>query len=250
NGGGNTGGALKLDVRPDVWNLNWENAAGNLQAFVRGRDAGKIDLDSIELSGSEDEDKSISPRSTRFAGGQVVATFSKSDAIGLFEDAKPGQRRTVTLTFEIEGEDEAQELTDQVRIVGKPDGGGGEGEGEGEDELHLDIQPGSWNTNWERSLGQVHVFLRGSDARDIDLRSIVLVGTDEEAEPVEAVDVRRVGKQVVARFSKREAYASLDDPRPGEKHEVVIRFAMKAAEGEEPTEKELKEKVLIVGPAR
>src|SRR5512147_125008 len=82
NGGGGNGhghgGDLSFRIDPSTWNTNWVNANGNVQAFVRGADAGKIDLGSIVLVG--DGGKTLDPRSTRYAGGQVVATFSKSDA--------------------------------------------------------------------------------------------------------------------------------------------------------------------------
>src|SRR4051794_35954926 len=51
NGGGNGhGGALTLQIDPSTWNTNWVNANGNVQAFVRGGDASKIDLGSIALA--------------------------------------------------------------------------------------------------------------------------------------------------------------------------------------------------------
>lgn len=245
NNGGGRGGELTFEIRPDVWNFNWEHAEGNLQAFVRGRDAGEIDLDSVELSVEGGED-SISPRSVRYAGKQVVATFSKSEAIELVgDDAEAGDRVKLVLQLSVgEGEDaEDEELTDQIRLVGKPDDDDGGGEGE---DILLKVSPDDWNTNWARTSGLVHVFLRGDGLEDIDLDSIVLVGDDAEAEPLEPLNVRRVGKQIVARFSKRAAYALLDDPDTGETHVVKIRYT--TGEGEDATEKELSEDIKIVGP--
>ncbi|HSK78866.1 MAG TPA: hypothetical protein VLQ45_20590 [Thermoanaerobaculia bacterium] len=254
NNGGNNGGGrgeLTFEIKPATWNLNWEHAEGNVQAFVRGADADEIDLDSVELTVEAEGDAegdAIEPKSVRYAGKQVVATFSKSEAIELLgDDAEAGDKVTLVLSFTVgEGEDaEEKELTDQIRVVGKPDDDDDDGEGE-EDEVSLNIQPDDWNTNWARTSGQVHVFLRGDGLADIDLDSIRLVGDDAEAEPLKPLNVRRVGKQIVARFSKRAAYATLDDPDTGETHVVKVRYS--AGEGEDAEEKELSEDIKIVGP--
>lgn len=239
-GNGGRGGELKLDLHPDTWNTNWEHAEGNLQAFVRGKDAKDIDPSSVELS-SEGGD-TVTPRSVRINGGQLVATFSKSEAFESLADPETGDRIEVTLSFKVGDAAEATKLTDDVRIVGPSTGGGEEGEEE-EGELELKISPDDWNVNWQRSNGQVHAFLRGPDAEldKVDLDSIRLIGDDATAAPVEPLDVRRVGHQIVARFSKKEAWKSLDDPDAGETHTVKIKFLSDA------TETELSDQVQIVG---
>ena len=178
------------------------NANGNVQAFVRGSDAGTVDLGSIVLAG--DGGKTLNPRSARFAGGQVVATFSKSDAFKLLDAPKPGDQKTVTLRFNLRSgaASTQKELQDSVRIVG--DGSGG-GEGGGQGEIHLDIQPDNWNTNWQHSSGQVHAFLRGGNLSQVDLSTVALVGDKAGADPVKPLDVRRVGHQIVARFAQSAA---------------------------------------------
>ncbi|HEX6899237.1 MAG TPA: hypothetical protein VF789_05965 [Thermoanaerobaculia bacterium] len=247
NGGGNgggRGGELVLSVKPATWNTNWVHAAGNLQAFVRGKDVPKIETDSVELAVEGGD--SLAPRSVRVAGGQLVATFSKSEAFELLQDPKSGEKETVILRFTVGGEGGGEkELTADVRIVG-PDPGEGEGggEGEGESDLRLNIQPDDWNTNYARSSGVIHAFIRGEGLADIDLDSVRLIGDDEEAEPVKPSDVRRVGNQVVARFPKRAAYDSLKDPKSGETHTVKITFKQDGAD------KELSEDIKIVGPNR
>jgi hypothetical protein len=243
NGGGGRGGELALDVQPQAWNTNWVHSEGTVQAFVRGKDAGKIDADSVELVAESGD--ALAPLRARVAGGQLVAHFSKSDAFELLgDDVKSGDRMEVKLRFEVG--DEQKELTDSIRIVGPdPDDDGDDDDGDDDDEEGdptLKISPDDWNTNWARSSGQVHAFLRGPGLRDIDLDSIRLVGDDAEAEPLEPLDVRRVGHQIVARFSKRAAYATLDDPDSGETHTVKITFK----QGDE--DKELSEEVHIVGP--
>lgn len=245
NGGGGNGhghgGDLSFQIEPAVWNTNWVNASGNVQAFVRGGDAGKIDLGSIVLVG--DGGSTLDPRSTRYAGGQVVATFSKSDAFKLLDNPKPGDRTMVTLRFNLgTGASGTQtELKDSVRIVGSGDGGGGDDGGGGQGETSLQIQPDDWNTNWQHSSGQVHAFLRGGDLAKVDLSTVELVGDKADADPVKPLDVRLVGHQIVARFSQSAAYATLDDPHAGQKHTVKITFK---ADGKDA---ELSDVIHVVG---
>ena len=240
-GGGNGGGHgenLTFSIDPATWNTNWVHAAGNVQAFVRGADAAKIDRGSVELA--VDGGGTLAPRSTRIAGPQMVATFSKSDAFELLGDVKPGDRKTLTLRFTVgTGTDATQkELTATVRIVGSDDGGNGGG---GAGDLSLNIQPDDWNTNWAHSSGQVHAFLRGTGLDKVDLTTVQLVGDKASADPVKPLDVRRVGQQIVARFSMSAAYATLDDPNPGERHKVKITFK---ADGKDV---ELFETIHVVG---
>ena len=91
HGGGGHGQDLAFRSTPRPGTPTGLHAEGNLQAFLRGTDAGKIDLGSILLAA---DGGTLSPRSTRYAGGQVVATFSKSDAFELLGDVKPGDRKT------------------------------------------------------------------------------------------------------------------------------------------------------------
>ena len=243
NGGGhgNGRGELSFEIRPDVWNTNWEHSAGNVQAFVRGKDAAKIDTGSVQLVPEGGD--AIDPRSVKVAGGQLIATFAKDEAFdALGDNVHSGDRVKLTLKFEVA--DEAKELTDQIRIVGPDPRDDGDDDGPGEQSLK--ISPDDWNTNWAHSAGMVHVFIRGDNLRDIDRDSIRLVGDDADAEPLEPLDVRLVGngKQIVARFSKSAAFATLDDPDSGEEHTVKIIYRI----GDATTDTELSEEVHIVGP--
>ena len=127
-----------------------------------------------------------------------------------------------------------------VRIVGAAGDDDDDDEGDS-GELALNIQPDDWNLNWEHSGGQVVAFLRGTGFKDVDITTVRLVGDKTDAEPLVPVDVRRVGKQVVARFIKSAAFKTLDDPDAGETHTVKITFS----QGDE--KKELSEDVRIVG---
>jgi hypothetical protein len=240
NGGGGNGhgGDLAFQIEPATWNTNWAHASGNVQAFLRGGDAGKVDLGSILLAG--DGGQTLSPRSARYAGGQVVATFSKADAFALLDNPKPRDTRTVTLRFSVAGAQ--KELTDSVRIVGDAGTGGSGGGGEEEGETRLSLDPDDWNTNWQRSAGTLHAFLRGGALAKVDLSTVRLVGDKAGAEPLAPTDVRRVGHQIAARFSKSAAYATLDDPHSGQHHMVKITFK---ADG---TDVELTADIRVVGP--
>ncbi|MEA2599120.1 MAG: hypothetical protein QOF89_112 [Acidobacteriota bacterium] len=235
NGNGGRGADLQLQIQPDEWNTNWAHAEGLVQAFVRGTDASKIVLASVKLA--SDQGGPISPRSARIAGGQLVASFSKSDAIGLLTAPKRGDRATVTLSFDV-GSDHKQ-LTDQIRIVGPDDGSGGPGQGSGE--LRLDLDPDDWNVNWAHSSGFVHAFLRGPGLKDVDLATVRLVGDKTSADPLAPSDVRLVGNQIAARFAKSAAFATLDNPKPRETHTVKIRFTQGG------TQKELSARVHVEG---
>jgi hypothetical protein len=238
NGHGGRGGDLAFQIEPATWNTNWVNASGNVQAFLRGGDAGKVDLGSILLAG--DGGKTLSPRSARYAGGQVVATFSKADAFDLLDNPKRGDTRTVTLQFSVNGAQ--KELTDSVRIVGDAGQGGSGGGGEEEGETRLSLDPDDWNTNWQRSAGTVHAFLRGGALGKVDLTTVRLVGDKAGAEPLKPTDVRRVGKQIATRFAKSAAYATLDDPHSGQHHMVKITFKADGADVE------LVADIRVVGP--
>ena len=235
NGNGNGGGGdLHFAIQPDVWNTNWAHADGLVQAFVRGGDASKIDTSSVVLLATGATP--ISPRSARIVGGQLLASFSKSDAIGLFTSPKPGDSKTVTLRFMVAGQQ--KELQDQIRIVGPA---GGDGGGQGGGDLRLNLDPDDWNVNWAHSSGLVHAFLRGPGLKDVDLSSIRLVGDKAGAAPLAPSDARLVGNQIAARFAQSDAFATLDNPKRGQTHTVKITFTQGGAQ------KELSAKVHIEG---
>jgi hypothetical protein len=113
-------------------------------------------------------------------------------------------------------------------------GGNGGGRGNGQrGELNLQIQPATWNLNWEHSSGLVSALIRGADAADIDTDSVVLVcelGTE-----VQPVRVQLAGGQLRAFFLKSDAIGCLDDPDPREVHEVTVRFTVDGGAAQELT---------------
>ena len=238
NGGGRgngQGGELALQFQPNVWNVNWERSAGSVSALIRGADAADVDRDSIVMLCEGGEE--LEPVRVQGSGGQIRALFLHSDAIECLDDPDPREVHEVTVRFTVDG-GAAEELTANVRIVGPP--GGGDDENDTADEVRAQVQPKTWNVNWANAQGTVSILLMG-DVTDVDLDTIVLVGS--AGTEVQPVDVRRVGNHVRARFPMDEAFDSLDDPDPGETHEIEVKFLDEAAASHEITLR-----VRIVGP--
>jgi hypothetical protein len=239
--GGKPGGDLSLEMQPDVWNTNWEHSAGTVSALIRGDGLDKVDLSSIQLVGTEAGGTPLPAQRAQRTGNQVRAFFDKSEALDTLDTPKRGETHEVKVELDVDGE--AQTLTARVRIVG-PNGGGGDDDDE-EVDLSVEIQPDSWNTNWRRSSGTVTALIRGGDLADVDLRSIELVGTDPAAAPLPALRASRNGNHIRAYFDKGDAYETLDTPRPGETHKIIIRLDV----GDED-DAELSDRIRVVGPSR
>ena len=243
NGGGGKGGALSAAIQPDVWNTNYDHSEGTVSVVIRGGSVGDIDTDSIALTGSDDGAEALEPVRVQVTRTQVRAFFAKSDAIALLDSPERGETHELTVELSV-GEGEAattKSLTVDVRIVGPGSGDDDDGDGE-DDELEAEIQPSTWNTNWANSAGTVSVKITGDNLGDVDLKSIVLVGTDTEAEPLKALRASKTGNHIRAFFAKKDAIKTLDTPTAGETHDVIIRFKVGDAETE------LTDVVRITGP--
>lgn len=247
--GGNGGGGnkppkppaeLSASVQPSTWNTNWENSEGTVSVVIRGGGLDQIDTGSIVLTGSDEEAEELSPVRVQANKTQIRAFFAKSDAIALLDEPERGEIHELAIEFTAGEDAEDKSLTFDVRIVG-PAGGDDDGEGE-EDELEAEIQPATWNTNWARSAGTVSVKITGDNLADVDLKSIVLVGTDGEAEPLPALRATRNGNHIRAFFSKKDAIKTLDTPTAGETHDIIIRLT--AAD----EETEVTDVIRVVGP--
>lgn len=212
------GGDLKVSVQPDVWNTQWKNSQGTVSALIEGKDLDKIDDSTVVLVG---EDGSVEARRVQHSGPHVRAFFPKGDAIEALLDPDRGETHEVKIEFTLDGA--AKSLTARVRIVGPNTDEDDEGDDE-DGELALELQPQSWNFNWSHSSGTVTAFIRGDGLGDIDLDSIELIGTDAAALPVAALRAKKSGNHVRAWFSMSEAFATLDTPVRGERHEIIIRF--------------------------
>lgn len=239
-----------VQVSPDTWNTNWVRSSGTVQIFLRGPDFQLVDPASVQLLGDDPDADPVQQVSSRTAGNHVQARFLQAEAFESLLDPRPGDVVEITVLFsaEVDGEAVEGELVAEVRIVGP----GGEEEEEGEDDgeddeeeevdLSLQVSPSTWNTNWPRSSGTVQVFFRGSGFDRIDPDSIELIGTDPDAAPLSPRTAQLAGNHLLARFGQADAFATLDEPTSGDRHEIVLRFTV---DGEE---QELSHEVRIVGP--
>lgn len=174
-------------------------------------------------------------------GNQVVVFETAEASAGVVVDeVQPHER--IRMSVRVSGGN--VEVTDMDR-----EGGGTEGPDDGEDEegeldLSLQLSPSTWNLNYDHSAGTVTAFIRGQGFRDVVLGSILLVGDDDEAEPLEPVDVSRQGNNVRARFAKNEVLDVLSDPENGSVHTVALQFEVAGVEELQ----ELTAEVRIVGP--
>ena len=231
-----------MDVQPDAWNLNWENSAGTVSVVIRGTGLDKVDASTISLEGTDDGAEGLEPVRVQATRTQIRVFFAKSDVIALLDTPERGETHELTLTLTVD--DEEKTLTDTIRVVGE---GGGDDGGEGEGtELEAQIQPDSWNTNYVNSAGTISVKITGEGLADVDLDSIVLVGTSGDAEPLPALRASKSGNHIRAFFSKSDAFKTLDTPTAGEKHEIIIRLTVGGESGD--TETELKDTIRVVGP--
>jgi hypothetical protein len=229
------GGQLTFEMRPDVWNTNYPHSHGFVEAFIIGADAPDVDLGSIMLSGDAATAAALAPASTRQENHHAVARFTMAAAFALLANPKPGETHTLTLSFTVKGT--STQLTTMVRIVGPggPSGGGGS--------LQLRIAPDVWNTNFSHSEGTVAFFITGADVKGIDLKSIQLTGDSSSAAPLSPANVRQEDHHVVARFKMSDVIAILNNPKPGQMHQVTLTFDLNG------TATTLTGKVRIVGPA-
>lgn len=188
---------------------------------------GDLPLEGVTVSDDQGVDVSC-PGTTLDPGESMTCTGSGTAEAGQYSNLG-------TVTAQTAGGDS---VTDQDRSHYF-----GEEEDEpGEVDLTLEMQPDSWNTNWASSSGTVSAFIRGEGFEAIDLDSIVLIGSDPGAAPLSPTRVDRAGNHVRAFFSKAAAFATLDDPDPGERHTVTIELTV---DGEPVT---LEDEVRIVGP--
>ena len=154
-------------------------------------------------------------------GGNQVLVFETAQAsAGVpVEGIQPNEH--IRLSVRVSGS--SAEVTDMDRDGGddgmEDDPGDGEDDdpGDGEDdapELHLSLQlsPNTWNLNYDHSSGTVAAFIRGQGFRKVVLDSIVLVGDNPDAEPLEPVGATREGDHVRARFAKNRVLDVLDEP--------------------------------------
>ncbi len=250
NGGDDNGGAggaqpqpvdLSLEIDPDDWNLNFDHSAGTVTAFIRGSGFDQVVLDSIVLAGDNPDAAALAPVSATREGDHDRARFAKNQVLGLLDDPQSGSVHTVTLQFEIEGQEGTSELMADVTIEGEDEPGDDNGEELGD--LSLEIDPDHWNVNFDQSSGNVTAFIRGNGLDAIDTDSIALVGDNMDATPLPATMARLEGEHVRAQFPKNQVLGLLDMPVSGSEHTVTVSFT--AHDGADQLE--LQDDVKIVG---
>lgn len=121
---------------------------------------------------------------------------------------------------------------------GRPEHTGGD-----DGPLEIQLSPDSWNTNWTRSSGQLTVFVRGEGFDLIDPETVVLVGDDLTALPLEPRRASIQGNHLQAKFDKGDAFELLLEPNKGTTHTVILQFEL------DGTATELEATVRVVGPA-
>src|SRR5260370_19937258 len=210
-GGG--GGQLTFEMHPDVWNTNYPHSQGFVEAFITGDGAADVDLGSTMLSGDSAPAAALAPAATHQEDHHTVARFTKAGAFALLANPKPGDTHTLTLSFTVKGK--STQLTATVRIVGPGGPGGGGGS------LQLRIAPDVWNTNFTHAEGTVAFFITGADVKGSDLKSIQLTGDSSSAAPLSPANVRQEDHHVVARFKMSDVIAILNNPKPGQMHQVT-----------------------------
>lgn len=245
---------LNLQVSPDDWNVNWVRSNGTVAAFLRGPGFEDVDLDSLLLVGDDPAAEPLEPLEVTRQGDHVRARFAQADAFRTLLEPEPGDFKTVTILFTVDGEE--MELTHDIVVVGP---GEDDEEDEGEDDepedeepeddpddgvvdLRLQLAPDVWNTNTPNGNGNLQALIRGSGFDRVDLDSIELVGTDPDAAPLAPASASIQGNHVQARFSRADAYATLDEPESGDTHTVTVRLTVEGEPFEVSTD------VRIVGP--
>lgn len=98
-------------------------------------------------------------------------------------------------------------------------------------DLSLEIDPDTWNLNYDQSSGTVTAFLRGTGFDQVVLDSILLLGDNTDAEPLAPVSATREGDHDRAQFAKNMVLGLLDMPTSGSVHAVTVQFAIDGQEG-------------------
>ncbi len=183
-------GDLNLRIRPKKWNRAWanpddeDNGIGDddlITARIKGEGFDEVVPGSLLMSyGTCDSPASdtIFPVFEELGGTSYVAKFTKSDAIGLIEDPKRGQRHPIQVTGQLSSNGETVTfcLSYLILIHGKKSGEG---------PLTLEIKPKTWNMAWLESDedGDVTARIKGEDFEKIDPATIWLVGPEGSIAP-------------------------------------------------------------------
>jgi hypothetical protein len=209
---------LTLEIDPDVWNLNYTNSVGTVEAFIRGEDIEQLDLDSIEMMGDNPDAAPLAAKSASINNDHIHARFKKSQIIDLLLSPAPGTTHTIIVTYLYSEGTERLELSAVITIE-KDD------EIIDPTELTLEIDPVLWNLNFfTDSTGTVEAFIRGEGLNQIDLNSIEMTGDNPDAVPLAAISANIDGGQINALFPRDQVLGLLLNPVDGSTHTITISF--------------------------
>lgn len=153
-------------------------------------------------------------------GTQVLVFESSEGSAGVpVQDIQP--QETIRLEVQLEGSN---------ATVTNVDRDGGEDEEEPELALSLQVSPDTWDLDFEDSSGSVTTFIRGEGFQSVLLDTIVLVGDDPDAEPLEPFSATVEGNHVRSRFAKNRVLDLLLEPDFGTVHTVALQFEVEGVE--------------------
>jgi hypothetical protein len=210
---------LELEIDPDEWSLNYDKSSGTVEAFIEGEGIDNIDLDSIEMMGDNTDAEPLAALSVSINRNHIHARFPKNQVLDLLLNPDEGTTHTITVSFVENDGTEPIELTDEITIEDDDDDDDPE-----PSDLRLELAPGVWNLNYDKSTGIVKAFLRGEGIEKIDLDSIEMEGDNPDAEPLQAVSASRQGNHVKATFPKNQVLDLLLDPAAGTTHTITVTF--------------------------
>jgi hypothetical protein len=210
---------LELEIDPDEWNLNYYKSSGTVEAFIEGEGIDNIDLDSIEMMGDNPDAAPLAATSVSINKNHIHARFPMNQVLDLLLNPDEGTTHTIIVSFlEVDGT-ETLELSAEITIEDDDDDDDPE-----PSDLKLELAPGVWNLNYDKSTGIVKAFLRGEGIEKIDLDSIEMEGDNPDAEPLQAVSASRQGNHVKATFPKNQVLDLLSDPAEGTTHTITVTF--------------------------
>lgn len=117
-------GELRLDIRPDHWNVNWTESDEEVNAMISGEGYDTIDYSTVEMVGPYDTISPISPYTYEVGGVYFIAKFYQNLAITLITDPESGEISEESYEIHVTGvlgDGTIFDLKDTITIVGKSD---------------------------------------------------------------------------------------------------------------------------------
>jgi hypothetical protein len=211
---------LKVEIRPDTWNIDWVNSLAEVTARFSGEGFEDIDPSTLQMScGSCSEPGELveigPPFVWEVGGVSSVAKFLQSEAIRLLADPKRDETYTINVTGAMNS---GAPLSDKITIVGKKSGEG---------ELSLEIKPEQWNMAWANNDdgggGEVTARITGEDFDDIDTAMAILM-SGPAGTPISPIGTEFGGFFFIAKFSQSQAIALIPNPPQQPSYNITVSF--------------------------